>query len=91
MTTNKNKQQQGRRMKELFDISQQRYLDAGGDPRKAVNCNQWLTQEELQEFSELSRQIVTDEEIVNYRNRNGTWRERYAAIKESINSAAEAG
>ncbi|MGK7875632.1 MAG: hypothetical protein AB4426_20735 [Xenococcaceae cyanobacterium] len=85
-TANNIKQQQGRRMKELFDISRQRYLDAGGDPRKAVNCNDWLTTEELQEFSELSRNVVRDEDIANYLKKNGTWQERYAAMKETMKS-----
>ena len=83
-TPDLSKQQKGRRMKELFDIAQQRYLDAGGEPRKSVNCNEWLTQEELQEFSNLSCHVVTDEDIANYLKKHGTWRERMAVIKERM-------
>lgn len=76
------KQRSSRRMQELFDIAKQRYLEAEGDPRKAINCNEWLTQAEQQEFSELSRRVITDEDIANYRQEHGTLRERYAAMKD---------
>ena len=81
MTTpdDQSRQQKGHRMKELFDIAQQRYLDAGGEPRKSVNCNEWLTLEELQEFSDLSHHVVTDEDIANYLKKPSTWRDRIAA------------
>lgn len=79
------KQHKGRRMKELFAIAAQRYLDAGGEPRKSVNCNEWLTEEELQEFSDLSRHVVTDEDIANYLKKHGTWRDRMAVMKERMN------
>lgn len=71
-------------MKELFDIAQQRYLDTGGEPRKSVNCNEWLTLEELQEFSDLSRYVVTNEDIANHLKKHSTWRDRMAAMKERM-------
>jgi hypothetical protein len=52
-TANEHKIKNTHRMTQLFDICRQRYLDAGGDPRKPVNCNEWMTPQEQQEFFEL--------------------------------------
>jgi hypothetical protein len=52
--------QQYERFKELFDISRQRYLDAGGDRRRSngsLHNNTHLTDEELQELFKLGRQL----------------------------------
>lgn len=52
--------QQYEKFKELFAISRQRYLDAGGDPRRpngSLHNNEYLTSEELQELFKLGRQI----------------------------------
>lgn len=82
-TTNDIKKQGIVRMRELFDIAGQRCQDAGGNPRKAVNCNEWLTQEELQEFFELSNEVVTEEDVAAYVKKHGTWRDRIQAMKQS--------
>lgn len=86
-TTDDIKQQQGRRMQALFDLARQRYLDAGGNPQKRVHCNDWLTQAELKEFSECSRNVVTDEDIANYIKKHGSWRDRFAAFKAQMQSS----
>ncbi|MGK7874194.1 MAG: hypothetical protein AB4426_13040 [Xenococcaceae cyanobacterium] len=86
-TTNDIKQQLLNRMTELGKISRQRYLDAGGDPRLSVgslNNNDCLTDKEKQELRDLFNQVVTDEDIATYLKKNGTWRERYAAMKERM-------
>jgi hypothetical protein len=43
----------------LTDLARQRYLDAGGHPDRAANCNEWLTEAEQAEFINLLRQIAT--------------------------------
>jgi hypothetical protein len=86
-TTNNTKQQQIDRLTELVQLSRQRYLDAGGDPKLSVgslNNNDRLTDKEQQEFRELFNQIVTDEDLAAYSQSNGTWRERLAAIEQGI-------
>lgn len=52
--------QQYERFKELFALSRQRYLDAGGDPRHCPSGrsdDSYLTDEERQEFIKIGRQI----------------------------------
>jgi hypothetical protein len=52
--------QQYQRMIELCQIARQRYLDAGGDPRHSsgtLHGNEYLTQEEKEEFFVLGRQL----------------------------------
>ena len=71
--TNELEQQQIARIRELFDIAGERCQQAGGHFRKAVNCNEWLTEEEQQEFIEISDRLVADEAIANYLERQGTW------------------
>lgn len=66
MTANSRIKQLDQRMEELFAIARQRYLAAGGNPRKPVDCNQWLTEAEQEEFLRLSRQVISDEAIANY-------------------------
>lgn len=54
------KQQQARRLRELFDIARQRYLDTGGDPRRTPSGRKGddhMTDVERQEALELTRQI----------------------------------
>ena len=48
------------RFKELFALSRQRYLDAGGDPRRSsgsLHNNVYLTDQELKELFELGREL----------------------------------
>ncbi|MGK7876469.1 MAG: hypothetical protein AB4426_25200 [Xenococcaceae cyanobacterium] len=62
-------QQQVRRLDELMAISRQRYLDAGGDPRRTpsgLKGDDYLTDEERQEALKLARAILNDEYINNY-------------------------
>jgi hypothetical protein len=54
------KQQQARRMLELFAIARKRYLDAGGDPRRTPSGRKgddYMTEQERQEALELGRQV----------------------------------
>lgn len=51
------KEQKHQRLKALFDLAGQRYLDAGGDPSKSASCNTYLTHEEQQEFKTLAREV----------------------------------
>ena len=83
-TANESKRQKTRRMTETFDICRQRYLNAGGDPQKSVDCNEWMTQQEQQEFFELGNQVVTDEDVAAYLKKHGSWRDRMTAMKEKM-------
>ncbi len=52
--------QQYQRMIELSDLARQRYLEAGGDPRRAsgsLHGNSYMSAEEKQEFLALGKQI----------------------------------
>ncbi|KYC39542.1 hypothetical protein WA1_31105 [Scytonema hofmannii PCC 7110] len=74
-------------MVELGNIARQRHLDAGGHPYLSVgslNNNDTLTKEERNEFLELANQVFNDESIANYLKKNGSWRERFTAMKESM-------
>lgn len=44
------------RFKQFFVIARQRYLEAGGDPRKGAD-NRFLTEEEKKEFFALGREL----------------------------------
>ncbi len=59
------RQYKARRMLELGRLARQRYLDAGGDPLRSANEN-YLTEEEQQEYLELGRQVFDDDYINNY-------------------------
>ncbi|MEH2043829.1 hypothetical protein [Nostoc sp.] len=62
------KQQQAQRILELFAIARQRYLDAGGNPRrtpKGLKGDDYMTDEERQEALVLGRQIFPQEYIDN--------------------------
>lgn len=86
-TNDESKKKQVRRMIELGRIARQRHLDTVGNPHLSVgslNNNDTLTQEERQEFLKLANQVFDDESIANYLKKNGTWRERFAAMKESM-------
>ncbi|MBO1347175.1 MAG: hypothetical protein EBE86_007160 [Hormoscilla sp. GUM202] len=48
--------QQYQRMIEISDLARQRYLDAGGDPRRAAD-DKYLTDLEKQEYFQLGRQV----------------------------------
>jgi hypothetical protein len=56
-STNVNRQQYERMIK-LAEVARQRYLDAGGNPKRSANDQYW-TQEEKQEFLQLGRQIFS--------------------------------
>ena len=54
------RKQKYERFKELFAISRQRYLDAGGDPRRSsgsLHNNGYLTDQELKELFTLGREL----------------------------------
>jgi hypothetical protein len=54
------KQQQARRMLEIFRIARQRYLAAGGAPERSpdsLSGNDYLTEAERQEILEIGEQI----------------------------------
>jgi hypothetical protein len=85
-TTNPIKQQQVRRMRELVKLSRQRYLEAGGNPHRSTNGNEWMTQEEKQEYLTLARQVYDQEAIAHYLQKHGTWRDRFQAMKATLNS-----
>lgn len=55
------KEQKQQRLRDLFDLAGQRYLDAGGDPSKSASCNTYLTHEEQQEFKTLARSVSAPE------------------------------
>ena len=60
MTNSTERKQQYERFKELFELGRQRYLDAGGDPRRSsgsLHGNDHLTEVERQEFFTLGRQL----------------------------------
>ncbi|AFY76109.1 hypothetical protein Ple7327_0677 [Pleurocapsa sp. PCC 7327] len=78
------KQQQSLRIGELAKIARQRYLESGGDPHRSANGNQWLNNEEKQEYLALARQVFDEQSIANYLKKHGTWRERFAATKAEI-------
>ncbi len=85
-TTESNRQQKVRRLKELFNIARQRYLDVGGDVHSSVgtlNENDTLTDEERKEFFTLADQVFDDKYISNYLTKHGTWRERFTQMKKS--------
>lgn len=54
------RKQKYERFKELFAIGRQRYLDAGGDPRRpsgSLHGNDYLTDEERNELITLGREL----------------------------------
>ncbi|MEH2386263.1 MAG: hypothetical protein V7K14_10890 [Nostoc sp.] len=60
------KQQRSQRILELFAIARQRYLDAGGNPRRTptgLKGDDYMTDEERQEALVLGRQIFPQEYI----------------------------
>lgn len=63
------KQQQARRMLELFVIARKRYLDAGEAPRRTPsgrNGDDYMSEQERQEALELGRQVFDEEYINSY-------------------------
>lgn len=56
--------QQYQRLREIFATARQRYLDAGGDRHRSagsLNRQDFLTDEEKQEISNLGRQVFVRE------------------------------
>lgn len=54
------RKQKYQRFKELFALSRQRYLDAGGDPRRSsgsLQGNDYLTDDERKELLALGREL----------------------------------
>jgi hypothetical protein len=73
-TTNEIKQQQQNRLTELAKLSRKRYLANGGDPHLSVgslNNNDYLTDEEKQEFRHLFNQLVLEQDITHYLQNKG--------------------
>ncbi|MEH2374335.1 hypothetical protein [Nostoc sp.] len=63
------KQQRSQRILELFAIARQRYLDAGGNPRrppKGLKKDDYMTDEERQEALVLGKQIFPQEYVDNF-------------------------
>lgn len=52
-------QQQYERMIKLAEIARQRYLDAGGNPKRSANDQYW-SEEEKQEFLQLESKAEED-------------------------------
>jgi hypothetical protein len=80
MTTTNERQKQIKRLRELAQISKHKYLESGGDPHLSVgsfNNNDCLNESEKQELSVILNQLVKKEEITQYFQENGTWREKY--------------
>ncbi|MEH1907048.1 MAG: hypothetical protein V7L05_32400 [Nostoc sp.] len=48
--------QKYQRLREIFALARQRYLEAGGDPRRPTD-NRYLTNEEKQEAFEIGVQV----------------------------------
>lgn len=70
MTITNNTKEKIKRLNELAKISRQRYLENGGNPHFSVgslNNNDCLNEAEKEEFANLFKQIVTTENIANYR------------------------
>ena len=55
------KQQQYERLRQLFALSRQRYLSAGGNPQLPASGNTYLTNEEQQEFKAVARKLSAKE------------------------------
>ena len=64
MTINNNSSKH-QRITELFDLCRQRYLEAGGNPHKSVDCQQWMSEAEKQEFLQLGQQFYCEFKKVN--------------------------
>lgn len=75
-------------MRELAKISRQRYQDAGGDSHRSTNGNEWMTDEEKQEYLTLARQVYDSQSLANYLKKHGSWRDRMNAMKESSSSSS---
>ena len=63
---NRIKQLQARRLRGLFEVARQRYLDAGGDPQRTPSGRKgddYMTDTERQEALELTRQIFDFDKI----------------------------
>lgn len=65
MTTPTTKQQKYQRLRELCQLSRQRYLRAGGDPRRAASGNIYLSAKEQQEFKAIAIALGTKENTEN--------------------------
>ncbi len=65
MTTPVTKEQKYQRLRELCKLSRQRYLAAGGDPRRAASGNIYLTASEQQEFKAIARALATKKNTEN--------------------------
>lgn len=59
------KEQKYQRLRELCQLGRQRYLAAGGDPRRAASGNIYLTATEQQEFKAIARALGTKENTQN--------------------------
>jgi hypothetical protein len=72
------RKQKYERFKELFALSRQRYLDAGGDPRRSSGSfhgNDYLTEEERKELFALGRELGDVKIVDGYIHTHGrTWK-----------------
>jgi len=86
------RKQKYQRMIELSQIARQRYLDAGGDPRRSsgtLHGNDRLTEEERQEFFTLGQQLSGFYIKDGYAHHLGkTWKlsDDSPSLKEELNS-----
>ena len=69
--TNQNqiRKEQDRRLGELMAIARQRFLDAGGDPRRlpsGLKGDDYMTDEEREEALTIARSLFNDEYINSY-------------------------
>lgn len=66
---NDNRRQQVQRLDELMAIARQRFLDAGGDPRRlpsGLKGDDYMTDEEREEALTIARSLFNDEYINSY-------------------------
>jgi len=79
-------QKQEARLQELINLARQRYLDAGGDPRRCPSGHKgddYMTAEERQEAMVLMRQIAGIRIIGNQVHCQGrTWNLSVATAKQ---------
>ena len=80
MTINNNSSKH-QRITEVFDLCRQRYLEAGGNPHKSVDCQQWMSEAEKQEFLQLGQQLIDPQKIADYQQQNGSWRDQIKSIQ----------
>ncbi|WP_449420844.1 hypothetical protein [Phormidium nigroviride] len=69
MNQNQIRKEQDRRLGELMAIARQRFLDAGGDPRRlpsGLKGDDYMTDAEREEALTIARSLFNDEYINSY-------------------------